>query len=230
MVKKVIKRSTFICIITLLIMLFTGCMEEETIEKKELPTLQNISGNNLILEKPVENGMVLKVTYDTGDYDLSKWRITDTKTLNISAIVDNIPEGCIVLMGHMHADVSIASTSAQVDGLAQDSMDNSYPGTSQDGYFISSKYPYTATFIIGGFSKDLIEGWGFISGDTGYSDLSQKRLTEKVLVEDADVYGSKIQIEYNLSIKYAGEKYFHKVSVFQELLIPVTYISQTNKD
>ena len=38
-------------------------------------------------------------------------------------------------------------------------MDDSFHGTSQDGFFVSNNYQYQNKFAIEGFSKDLIDGW-----------------------------------------------------------------------
>lgn len=59
-------------------------------------------------------------------------------------------------------------------------MDDSYHGTSQDGFWINEKYPYQNKFAIEGFSKDLIDGWTFVCGSYGYGSISQERLTEKI--------------------------------------------------
>ena len=60
--------------------------------------------------------------------------ITDSKVIDMSAEVANIPEGATVLIEHVHIDMSLKATNPQLDGLSQDNMDDSYHGTSQDGF------------------------------------------------------------------------------------------------
>lgn len=145
----------------------------------------------------------------------------------MSARVRGLPEGATVLIEHVHIDMSLKSTNPQLDGLSQDSMDDSYHGTSQDGFFIDEIYPYQNKFAIEGFSKDLIEGWGFVCGDYGSSSLTQTRLTERNLIQEGDVYANKMQVIYDILIKYAGEDFYHVVSVSDEFLIPVEYEATT---
>lgn len=64
-----------------------------------------------------------------------------------------------MLIEHVHIDMSLKSTDTQFDGLSQDEMDDSFHGTSQDGFFVSNNYQYQNKFAIEGFSKDLIDGW-----------------------------------------------------------------------
>lgn len=204
----------------------TGCLElpePETVAKDEtLPVLDQLSGNNLQQVHEVE-GFEFVTTYNTGDYDLSKWRVTDSKVINMTAQVNNVPIGATVLIEHVHIDMSLKSTNPQLDGLTQDSMDDSYHGFSQDGFFVNDKYKYENKFAIEGFSKDLIDGWSFTCGSYGTGYISQERLTERNLVQYGNVYGNKMQVVYDILIKYSGEEHYHVVSIIDEFLIPVTY-------
>lgn len=118
--------------------------------------------------------------------------------------------------------MSLKSTNPQLDGLSQDSMDDSYHGTSQDGFWINEKYPYQNKFAIEGFSKDLIDGWTFVCGSYGYGSISQERLTEKNLTTYGKVYANKMQVVYDILIKYPKEDFYHVVSVLDEFLIPIS--------
>lgn len=102
-------------------------------------------------------------------------------------------------------------------------MDDSYHGVSQDGFFISDKYQYQNKFAVEGFSKDLIDGWMFICGSYGYNYINQERLTEKNLIQYGKVYANKMQVVYDVLVKYADEDFYHVVSVLDEFLIPVEY-------
>lgn len=201
----------------------TGCKDVETVpEEKNLEVLNALKGSTL--EKTHEiDGLEFITTYNTGDYDLSRWRITDSKVINMTAEVTNVPEGATVLIEHVHIDMSLKSTNPELDGLSQDYMDDSYHGTSQDGFFISDKYQYQNKFAVEGFSKDLIDGWMFVCGSYGSGSITQERLTEKNLVQYGKVYANKMQVVYDVLVKYADEDFYHVVSVLDEFLIPVEY-------
>lgn len=198
-----------------------GCHTETVPEEKNLEVLNTLDGSTLEKTHEIED-LKFITTYDTGDYDLSRWRITDSKTINMTAKVTNVPEGTTILIEHVHIDMSLKSTNPQLDGLSQDSMDDSYHGTSQDGFWINEKYPYQNKFAIEGFSKDLIDGWTFVCGSYGYGSISQERLTEKNLTTYGKVYANKMQVVYDILIKYPKEDFYHVVSVLDEFLIPIS--------
>lgn len=198
-----------------------GCHTETVPEEKNLEVLNTLDGSTLEKTHEIED-LKFITTYDTGDYDLSRWRITDSKTINMTAKVTNVPEGTTILIEHVHIDMSLKSTNPQLDGLSQDSMDDSYHGTSQDGFWINEKYPYQNKFAIEGFSKDLIDGWTFVCGSYGYGSISQERLTEKNLTTYGKVYANKMQVVYDILIKYPKENFYHVVSVLDEFLIPIS--------
>ena len=201
----------------------TGCVEEETVpEEKNLEVLNALKGSTLEKTHEIE-GFEFITTYNTGDYDLSRWRITDSKVINMTAEVTNVPEGATILVEHVHIDMSLKSTNPQLDGLSQDYMDDSYHGTSQDGFFISDEYQYQNKFAVEGFSKDLIDGWTFVCGSYGAGSITQERLTEKNLVQYGNVYANKMQVVYDILVKYADEDFYHVVSVLDEFLIPVEF-------
>ncbi len=217
------KRYFALVLMVVLAFSLTGCTDVETVpEEKNLEVLNALKGSTL--EKTHEiDGLEFITTYNTGDYDLSRWRITDSKVINMTAEVTNVPEGATVLIDHVHIDMSLKSTNPQLDGLSQDYMDDSYHGTSQDGFFISDKYQYQNKFAVEGFSKDLIDGWMFVCGSYGAGSITQQRLTEKNLVQYGNVYANKMQVVYDVLVKYADEDFYHVVSVLDEFLIPVEY-------
>lgn len=208
-----------------------GCgIEVETVPKEEnLPVLQQVEGETLQNTHEIE-GMKFVTTYDTMEYDLSRWRVTDSKKVNMSAQIKNVPSGASVLVEHVHIDISLKSTDPQLDGLIQDSMDDSYHGTSQDGFLVNELYPYQNIFAIQGFSKDLIEGWSFVCGSYGSGVITQNRLTERNLIEYGKVYANKMQVVYDILIKYEGEEFYHIVSISDEFLIPVEYKTTTKTE
>ena len=210
--------------IALLLVLFTlvlmGCGAETVPKEKSLEVLSPLKGSTLEKTHKIEDFEFI-TTYNTGKYDLSRWRITDSKVINMTAQVSNLPAGATVLIEHVHVDMSLKSTNPQLDGLSQDFMDDSYHGSSQDGFFVNNKYPYQNKFAVEGFSKDLITGWMFACDSYGAGDISQKRLTEENLVSSGKVYANKMQVVYDVLVKYADEDFYHVVSVLDEFLIPV---------
>ena len=217
------KRYLALILVVVLAFSLTGCMNVETVpEEKNLEVLNTLKGSTLEKTHEIE-GLEFITTYNTGDYDLSIWRITDSKVINMTAEVINVPEGATVLIEHVHIDMSLKSTDPQLDGLSQDNMDDSYHGISQDGFFISDKYQYQNKFAVEGFSKDLIDGWTFVCGSYGSGSITEERLTEKNLVKYGNVYANKMQVVYDVLVKYADEDFYHVVSVLDEFLIPVEY-------
>lgn len=215
------KRYLALVFTVVLALCLTGCMPVETVPKEtNLQVLNPLNGNTLQKTHEIE-GVEFITTYDTGDYDLSRWRITDSKVINMTAKVANVPEGATVLIEHVHIDMSLKSTDPQLDGLSQDYMDDSFHGTSQDGFLVTNNYEYQNKFAVEGFSKDLIDGWMFVCGSYGSGYLTQERLTEKNLVDYGKVYANKMQVVYDVLIKYEGEEFYHVVSVLDEFLIPV---------
>ena len=215
------KRYLITLITIVLVFGLVGCHTETVPEEKNLEVLNTLDGSTLEKTHEIES-LKFITTYDTGDYDLSRWRITDSKTINMTAKVTNVPEGATILIEHVHIDMSLKSTNPQLDGLSQDSMDDSYHGTSQDGFWINEKYPYQNKFAIEGFSKDLIDGLTFVCGSYGYGSISQERLTEKNLTTYGKVYANKMQVVYDILIKYPKEDFYHVVSVLDEFLIPIS--------
>lgn len=177
------KRYLVLVLMVVLAFSLTGCMEVETVpEENNLEVLNPLNGSTLEKTHEIEE-IEFITTYSTGNYDLSRWRITDSKVINMTAEVTNVPEGATVLIEHVHIDMSLKSMDPQLDGLSQDSMDDSYHGTSQDGFFISDKYQYQNKFAIEGFSQNLIDGWMFVCGSYGSGSITQERLTENNLVK-----------------------------------------------
>ena len=217
------KRYLALILVVVLAFSLTGCMNVETVpEEKNLEVLNTLKGSTLEKTHEIE-GLEFITTYNTGDYDLSRWRITDSKVINMTAEVINVPEGATVLIEHVHIDMSLKSTDPQLDGLSQDNMDDSYHGISQDGFFISDKYQYQNKFAVEGFSKDLIDGWTFVCGSYGSGSITEERIKKKNLVKYGNVYANKMQVVYDVLVKYADEDFYHVVSVLDEFLIPVEY-------
>lgn len=220
-------RKIILLIVTLALMLFplTGCGPERVPVEKDLDSLELAEGTKLEQSHDIE-GIHFVNTYDTGRYDLGTWRITDSKTLSMEVSASNIPEGTQVMIEHMHATVSLKAELAQVDGMKQAEMDDSFHGTSQDGFIITEKYPYKNIFAIDGYSQTLLEGWGYYTGDYGSCSVDEKRLTEKNLINSHEVYANKIQIVYDVMIKNKDDEGWHTVPMIDEFLVKVNTSSK----
>lgn len=211
--------------LTTCLFLLSGCYKAETVESKNLKVLDANQDTQLEFEHEFE-GIKLKTKYSAGDYDIGKWLITDSKSLSLNMFVEEMTDTSEILIEHVHADVALASSLACLNGMPQDSMDDSYHGYSQDGIAINKQYPYQEIFAIEGYSQTLISGWQYVTGG-GY--ISEKRLTERNLVEYGGTYGNKIQVIYNLNIKHKDEKYFHTKTIKDEFYVKTTYTIPTDE-
>lgn len=203
--------------------LLSGCelYPSETVAvNTTIPRVDPLSGNDITLQHNIE-GIQLTTNYKVGNnYTFDQWRITDSKSIQLSVNCSSLPDGTEIMLEHMHADVSLKSTSAQLDGLTQDSMDDSFHGYSQDGFVISPKYQYETIFAIEGFSKDIIDGWNFYCGSYGSGEITSQRLSEQNLTKHG-TYANKLTVVYDVLIKNKGEKYYHVKSFSDEILIPI---------
>lgn len=222
-------KKTLLAILLCCVILFTGCFyaSEKVPVNTDLPKLNltqgGLTGNILELSHEVE-GFVINTRYSIGNnYNFENWRITDNKSIKMQANVIGCPEGTIMLVEHIHVDMGLKAISPQLDGITQDSMDDSYHGVMQDGFLITNNYPYENIFAIEGFSKDIIEYWGFYCGSYGTASGHSYRLTEANLISNG-VYANKLTVVYDILIKYEGEQYFHTKSIIDEFLIPLKTI------
>lgn len=207
-----------------------GCESKEFVkEDTNINKMQEIEKESGKTNKPNLKQIIsvpgekfkLSCSYDTGRYNLSNWRITDSKALNMKVHTIHAPKNKEVLIEHVHADIYVKSTLATIDGLIQDSMDDVFHGTSQDGFYINNHTNYTNIFAIEGYSKTFFEGWGYAVGQYGDLSISEERLTEKHLVVDGYAYAQKVQIVYDLAIKDKNSTKYRSVSVISEFLIPL---------
>lgn len=231
--KKRMKLIGLILSTALLMGTFAGCSYTDTEEyvpkDTQTDTLRStknsnsaVSIPNLTQDLPVhgeEFSLICK--YDTGKYSLKNWHVTDAKSINMDVHTKNLPDGYDVMVEHMHADISLASTSPQINGITQDSMDNSFHGNTQDGFAIDDKTSYYRTFAIEGYTDQFYQLWGYACGDFGFIDSSYERLTESHIIK-VGTYAERLSVVYDLAIKRPGDKKYHSVSVKSELLIPVS--------
>ena len=210
------KFFTFVLIV-MLVLGMTAC-DADVAKEIELDYVPPVSGGVLSQTTTITDNdqqWTFVSTYDTGRYDLSRWRVTDNKIVHITAKVKDIPDGTEVLIEHVHADINVKTTKERTNGFLQDSMDDSYHGYSQDGFYIST-YPYEEIFAIEGYNE------AFISGYTNayYGSVSERRINESVLISGG-AYAQQITVVYDLLVKYPGEDYYHTIAVLDEILIPL---------
>lgn len=211
-------------VLTVFMAVLAGCRERAPLAR-ELPVLDNDLSEGQLTRTHTMAGeeFVFTTAYRT-DYDTARWRITDSKTLHMRAHIGDVTErgrGVEVLVEHVHVDIAVKSRFALMDGWSQDSMDDRLHTGDQSGFWVSEKYPYENIFAIEGFSESLLSGWGLFTSDLGYATISDKRLTEANLVDSGGVYGNKVQVIYDLLIKYPDEPHYHTRSLVDEFLIPV---------
>lgn len=223
---------TLIC--SLFATILSGCTYESTVLEKDTETDmisidennteegENINVPSLTQELNVEDeNFSLICTYDTGDYNLDNWHVTDSKAITMKVKTKNLPEGYEVYIDHVHADISLKSTSEQINGITQDSMDDTFHGQTQNGFYINDTDEYYNIFAIEGYTDQFYSLWGYAFGTYGSVSSSYERLTEENIIK-VGTYAEKIQIVYDISIKKPDSDKYYTKSVLSELLIPVS--------
>lgn len=226
----------FIVITTILTMVLIAC-SNYTVEREYVPEENEVQSVEINKETgETETKQILDVKgepfklvceYDTGRYDISKWRVTDSKSIGMYVHTENLPDGYDVYIDHVHADISIKATTPQVDGIIQDSMDDTSHAVNQNGFSINDSIYYYNIFAIEGYTQQFYELWGCACGNYGYVSSSYQKLSENNLIE-VGTYAEKIQIVYDLSIKAPEETQYHTVSVLSEILIPISTDTSVN--
>lgn len=148
----------------------------------------------------------------------------------MKVMTENLPNEYEVYIDHVHADILLKSKSPQVNGITQDTMDDSFHGYSQDGFFINNTTEYYNIFTIEGYTNQFYEMWGFVTGTYGTINASYSRLTETNLIANG-TYAEKLAVVYDLSIKKPGSDKLYTKSVLSEVLIPVSQtVNYAQKD
>lgn len=163
----------------------------------------------------------LVCTYDTGDYPLDNWRVTASKGINMTVITKNLPEGYSIHIEHVHADIVLKSTEPQIDGITQDSMDDSDHRVPTQGFPISDTVAYNNTFAIEGYTDQFYTLWGYAYGSYGSLSSSYERLTEGN-IRKVGTYAEKLIVIYDIVISTPECEEGYVRSVRSEILIPLT--------
>ncbi len=226
------KRRKLLYVISsfMMIGLLTGCNIEKEVVEKDTST-KTIQTNDIGIPSLTQTLSIkdedfsLLVDYDICDYDLNKWRITDNKAVGMNVKTQNLPDGYEVSLDHVHADISLKSTEPQVNGITQDTMDDTYHGVDQDGFLINNDTEYYNIFSIEGYTEQFYKFWMYYNGTGGSNYI---RLTEKDLI-DSDVYAEKLSVVYDVAIKKPNANRRYVKSVKSEILIPVSKNIKTKK-
>ncbi len=127
------KKITLLAVVLATAAMFTGC----TIEDEYVPVdteVQVMEINDMgvpslsqTLDIPDED-FKLVCEYGTNGYDLDNWRVTDPKQISMKVHTQGLPDGYDIVIDHVHTDISLLSTSPQINGINQDSMDDTFHG------------------------------------------------------------------------------------------------------
>lgn len=211
------------CLMVVLILCLSGC-ESETIEKDTTTDSINVNVEKPKLEQELEiNGedFKLKCNYTVKGYNISKWRVTDSKNIGMEVQTIGLPDWYDVYIDHVHADILLKSTSPQINGITQDTMDDTYHGLNQDGFWIDDNNSYYNIFSIEGYTDQFYQLWGYAFSNFGVVDSSYERLTEKNILR-LGTYAEKLAVVYDISIKKPGNDKLYTKSVSSEILIPLS--------
>lgn len=211
------------CLMIVLILSLSG-FTSETIEKDTTTDSINVNVEKPKLEQELEiNGedFKLKCNYTVKGYNISKWRVTDSKNIGMEVQTLGLPDGYQVYIDHVHADILLKSTSPQINGITQDTMDDTYHGLNQDGFWIDDNNSYYNIFSIEGYTDQFYQLWGYAFSDFGVVDSTYKRLTEKNIL-NLGTYAEKLAVVYDISIKKPGNDKLYTKSVSSEILIPLS--------
>lgn len=164
--------------------------------------------------------------YEIDKNTLENWHITDTKHIGMSVCTKDLPDGYEAYIDHAHLDISLVANTAQINGILQDSMDDTYHGYEQPGFFIDNNTSYYNVFNVDGYTENFYQLWGLAFGDYGIMNSSYRRLTERNLL-NVGVFAEKLSVVYDISIKKPDSDKFYTKSVLSEILIPVSKNIQT---
>ena len=158
--------------------------------------------------------------YDTGNYSLNDWEVTSNKIINMTVNTKNLPEDYSVYIEHVHADMLLQSTSPQINGITQDTMDDSDHRVPSKGFPISDSTSYNNTFAIEGYTDQFYQLWGHAFGTYGGMHSSYERLTEEN-IRNVGTYAEKLVVVYDIIISTPECEEGYVKSVYSELLIPL---------
>lgn len=201
-------------------LLVAGCAPEKAPADKSVPVpLAQMTGKRVYFEHFPEGEDVKITTGYKSSYGPSEWTVTDNKDLEIELTLEATkPIIFTAFVEHLHVDISLTSQWAYMDGFKTDTFDDSVHGGDQPGFYVG-EYPYRTTMAIEGYSKTLLDGWGYFVSNYGTWSAEEKKLTEKNLRTQGGVDGQKVHAVFDVMIKYEGEDFFHVFSVTDDFAI-----------
>jgi hypothetical protein len=219
-----------------LLFTMTGCLdhEQEYVERDTTTDMLATSTDGNAVDMPTlkqvldvkDEKFSIECTYDIENYKLENWHVTDSKNIGMKVKTKNLPNGYEVYIDHVHADIVLKSTSPQINGITQDSMDDTCHALSQDGFYIDNSAEYYNIFSIEGYTDQFYTLWGYAFGDYGSLSSSYERLTENNILK-VGTYAEKLIVVYDLSIKKPGADKLYTKSVISEILIPISQDVET---
>ena len=146
-----------------------------------------------------EEDFKLVINYKSLLDNNEKWTITSRKKLCYSVRTEGLPEDYKVYVSHAHLDCSIISHYPSMDGIKQDTMDETNKTALTYGKLISDNNAYDNIFQIEGQDLDFIEGsfYGFKGHQNG--EIVEKRYVESDFLE-AGVTGNIIDAIFDITI------------------------------
>lgn len=229
--KKLVKRGKYFFVLISILLCLSGCggilLSTEEVIEKDITTISLESsyedGQTQVIDEIKIKGepFSLVCKYDTGDQMLNDWRVTSNKIINMTAHTKNLPEGYSVYIEHVHADIVLRATEPQLDGITQDSMDDSDHRVPSKGFFISDTIEYNNVFSIEGYTDQFYTLWGYACGDFGSVSSSYKRLTE-LNIREAGCYAEMLAVVYDIVIITPECEEGYVKSVYSKVLIPLT--------
>ena len=199
----------------------TGALSFEDVISSEFESNQTSVSETI----PISNEpFSLICIYDTKDYPLEEWRVTSNKNIYMTVNTSGLPEGYSVHIEHVHADIVLKSTSPSIDGITQDSMDDSDHRSPSVGFPINDTVSYNNVFAIEGYTDQFYTLWGHAFGSYGgmYGSVSSsyERLTESN-IRKAGTYAEKLIVVYDLIVSTPEFPEGYVKSVYSEVLIPL---------
>lgn len=234
-------KITMFCLVTAMMFCLSGCLYTEEVVPN---ALEEGNGESVVMNTAFEDNQTAVVdeiridgedfklvcTYDTKNYPLNEWRVTSKKAIDMSVQTKGLPDGYQVHIEHVHADMMIRATQPNLDGINQDSMDDSDHRTPTKGFPIGNDTSYHNIFLIEGYTNQFYEMWGYCYGKYGNVSSTYKRMTEGNIRKEG-AYAQELAVVYDIVITPPGEAEGYVRSVYSSVLIPlVSEVDYVQKD
>jgi len=157
---------------------------------KIVPQVASVKGEDFQLV--IENSI---------DKEKSKnWTITSNKQILTRVYTKGLPEDTKVWIDNIHTDTYLTSSTEEMNGIKQDSMDDHSHTEKVWGFPVSDTVSYYGYVEIEGQDREFIEGSSY--GFDGYSsgEIHQRRHSEAEFLEKG-VYANEISSIYDLWVQ-----------------------------